>query len=167
MLANPSAVLLKGWRMKQRAKSATWLAAAVLFVASCQGGGGKTIGERWFEALNRRDRGGLARLLSPSAAYLDPASPRPLSGQAFLGALEIIWRQWPQQEYIVRRVVQQGHVIAVEWQARQSDAGGRTVRLAGVTVMTESGGRLIDVRNYYSQVPTFTTAERGALAPRE
>lgn len=134
-----------------RVVSATLLA---LMLAGCRSEP-PSVGERWFDALNRRDKEAISELMDPDASFIDPSSPVPLSRTTYLGALDVIWAQWPQQQYVVRRIVPGAGVTAVEWQARQVDRQGRAVRVAGITLLTGNDQRAVEVRNYYYALPDY------------
>lgn len=119
---------------------------------------------RYFEAWQRHDGAAIVAAFAEGGSYSDPATGRPLSGQAIAGYAGGLWAAFPDLSFDVASVAPAGEgTIAAQWIMRGTNSGpmqglpptGRPVALPGADFIQVEGDKIRSVQGYFD-MKTFS-----------
>jgi ketosteroid isomerase-like protein len=111
--------------------------------------------EAFFELLNRRDLQKMDAVLTADAR-LDFPKTRPLIGKnAIVQFLKLLFRQYPQLDFIVAGIIRQGPRAAVHWTNRGINRNGETYANEGVTLIDLDGNRIRRISDFFKNTEKF------------
>jgi steroid delta-isomerase-like uncharacterized protein len=113
---------------------------------------------RYFDAWNRHDVRAILATFAPGAAYRDPTTPGPISGDALCGHVERLWAAFPDLAFEIGPVHCVGDErVHAEWTMTGVNTGpvnglppsGKAVRLDGIDIFDVGAQGLRSVRGFF------------------
>jgi ketosteroid isomerase-like protein len=113
------------------------------------------LARRFFEMLSNRDLKEMEKLLSHETVLYFPKT-RPITGtERILKFFTVLYRQYPELTFEIRRAIVQEHLAAVHWTNRGLSRKGEPYENEGVTLLEESDGRIIFISDFFKDTGKF------------
>jgi ketosteroid isomerase-like protein len=109
----------------------------------------------FFEFVNSRDMTRLGDLLTDSAEFYFPKT-RPLIGKKrILRFFGILFRQYPELVFTVKRTIVQSPLAAVHWTNRGTNRRGEPYQNEGVTILEMAGPKVEFISDFFKDTGKF------------
>jgi ketosteroid isomerase-like protein len=109
----------------------------------------------FFESLNRRDLVQMGNLLGDQAEFYFPKT-RPLLGkERILKFFAILFRQYPELSFQVRRVIMQGNHAAIHWTNTGHTRKKEPYENEGVTLLELAEGKIRYMSDFFKNTERF------------
>jgi ketosteroid isomerase-like protein len=111
--------------------------------------------KRFFDIFNRRDLEAMGKILSQDAEFYFPKT-RPLMGRdRILRFFRILFRQYPELSFEIRRTITEGKNGAVHWTNRGVSRKGEPYENEGVTILELAGDRITCISDFFKDTEKF------------
>ena len=114
--------------------------------------------QRYFDAWNRHDAGGIAATFAETGTYADPVTPGPLTGAAIGAYAQGLWDSFPDLSFDIVSVTQNASgLVSAEWVMKGTNTGpfnglpptGAAVVLPGADFIRVDAGKIHSVQGYF------------------
>jgi ketosteroid isomerase-like protein len=111
--------------------------------------------KQFYEHINQRDVGQMRNYLKEEAQFLFPKS-QPLSGkEKILRFFQVLFLQYPQLSFEVRRVVAEGDSAMAHWVNQGVDRKKQPYENEGVTLFEFQDGQIIFMSDFFKDTGKF------------
>jgi len=114
--------------------------------------------QRYFDAWNRHDAGGIAATFAETGTYADPVTPGPLTGAAIGAYAQGLWDSFPDLSFDIVSVTENASgLVSAEWVMKGTNTGpfnglpptGAAVVLPGADFIRVDAGKIHSVQGYF------------------
>ena len=114
--------------------------------------------QRYFDAWNRHDAGGIAATFAENGTYADPVTPGPLTGAAIGAYAQGLWDSFPDLSFDIVSVTENASgLVSAEWVMKGTNTGpfnglpptGAAVVLPGADFIRVDAGKIHSVQGYF------------------
>jgi uncharacterized protein (TIGR02246 family) len=110
---------------------------------------------KFFEVFNARDTKEMGNLLNEDAEFYFPKTQPLMGKKRILKFLGILFRQYPQLEFKVQRVIQQGDQAAVHWTNRGMNRRKEPYQNEGATIFELTEGKISFISDFFKDTEKF------------
>ena len=110
---------------------------------------------RFFDSVNNRDLEQMRDLLMGGAEFYFPKTQPLLGRERILRFFKILFRQYPEQYFVIQKKIIQGNRAAVHWTNNGVSRKGETYENEGVTILEEEGGRISFISDFFKDTERF------------
>jgi steroid delta-isomerase-like uncharacterized protein len=116
-----------------------------------------SITQKYFEAWNRHDGGGIVATFAEGGSYTDPLAPT-LTGEAIVAYARRLWEAFPDLSFEIAGATLAGNgLVATQWLMKGTNTGlfqglppsGRSVALPGADFIQIEGDKICSVKGYF------------------
>ena len=109
----------------------------------------------FFAVFNHRNLDKMENLLSADAEFYFPKA-QPLFGKnRILRFFNILFRQYPQLNFEIQRIIVQGHQAAIHWTNQGKNKGDVPYENEGVTILELENGKIRFISDFFKDTEKF------------
>ena len=109
----------------------------------------------FFDSVNDRDLERMRDLLMESAEFYFPKTQPLLGRERILKFFKILFRQYPELSFKIKRKIIQGNRAAVHWTNQGVTRRKEHYENEGVTILEEEGGRISFISDFFKDTERF------------
>jgi ketosteroid isomerase-like protein len=110
---------------------------------------------KFFEVFNNRDLDEMSQLLASTAEFYFPKTQPLLGKDRILKFLKLLFRQYPELSFNVKKVILQGDHAAVHWTNRGLNRRRKPYENEGVTILEMENGKIRYVSDFFKDTDKF------------
>ena len=110
---------------------------------------------KFFEVFNSRDLDLMGELLLPDAEFYFPKTQPLIGKDRILRFLSILFRQYPELEFEVQRVIYQENKAAVHWTNRGHNRRKEPYHNEGVTILELRADKINFISDFFKDTEKF------------
>ena len=114
----------------------------------------KSVSE-FFDIINERDLGKLAEALTDDARFYFPKTQPLLWKDRIIRFFKILYRQYPELAFEVRRTIVQDPMAAVHWTNRGVNKNQEPYENEGVTILEMEGDKIRFISDFFKDTGKF------------
>ena len=111
--------------------------------------------KRFFDIFNRRDLEAMGMILSQDAEFYFPKTLPLMGRDRILRFFRILFRQYPELSFEIRRIITEGKNGAVHWTNRGLNRKGEPYENEGVTILELAGDRITFISDFFKDTEKF------------
>lgn len=109
----------------------------------------------FFTCVNDRDLDRFGELLREDAAFYFPKTEPLLSRERMIRFFRILFRQYPQLSFHVRRIIMEGNRAAVHWSKQGVNRRREPYENEGVTLLELEGDQVSFISDFFKDTEKF------------
>jgi ketosteroid isomerase-like protein len=110
---------------------------------------------RFFDAVNERDTPSMGAALKPEAEFHFPKTEPLVGRERILRFFNILFRQYPELTFDVRRVILQEEQAAVHWTNHGMSRRRKPYQNEGVTILELDGNEIRFMSDFFKDTEKF------------
>lgn len=110
---------------------------------------------KFFEVFNNRDLDEMGNLLNPDAEFYFPKTQPLMGKERILKFLNILFRQYPELTFDIRRVIQKEDKAAVHWTNHGINRRKEPYQNEGVTLLAMVNGKISFISDFFKDTEKF------------
>ena len=109
----------------------------------------------FFEIFNQHNLDKMENLFSPDAEFYFPKTGPLIGKNRILKFFRILFRQYPQLSFDIRRIIIQGQQAAIHWTNLGKSRNGVPYENEGVTLLELMNGKIIFISDFFKDTEKF------------
>ena len=109
----------------------------------------------FFELFNQRNLDKMEHLFSPDAEFYFPKTQPLIGKDRILKFLNLLFRQYPELSFDIRRIILQGQQAAIHWTNQGKSRRNEPYENEGVTIMELLDGKIIFISDFFKDTEKF------------
>ena len=109
----------------------------------------KLLIHKYFEMLNHRDTKEMEDLVGPDTEFYFPKTQPLIGKQRIMKFLNLLFRQYPELEFKIQRVIQQDDKAAVHWTNQGKNRRKEPYHNEGVTILEMQDGKIRFISDFF------------------
>ena len=109
----------------------------------------------FFEVFNQRHLDKMKDLFSPDAEFYFPKTQPLIGRNRILKFFKILFRQYPQLNFDIQRIIVQGHQAAIHWTNQGKNKRNAPYDNEGVTIMELMDGKILFISDFFKDTEKF------------
>ena len=110
---------------------------------------------KFFEVFNSRDMDRMAELLNEDAEFYFPKTQPLIGRERILKFLNILFRQYPELSFEVRRIIGEGRNAAVHWTNKGRSRQKEPYQNEGVTLLEIKNQKISFISDFFKNTEKF------------
>ena len=104
---------------------------------------------KFFEMLNHRDTKEMEDLVGPDTEFYFPKTQPLIGKKRIMKFLNILFRQYPELDFKIQRVIQQDDKAAVHWTNQGMNRRKEPYQNEGVTILEMQDGKIRFISDFF------------------
>ena len=109
----------------------------------------------FFEVFNRRNLDKMENLFGSDAEFYFPKTQPLIGKNRILKFFNILFRQYPQLNFDIQRIIIQGNQAAIHWTNQGKNRRDAPYENEGVTIMELMDGKIIFISDFFKDTEKF------------
>jgi uncharacterized protein (TIGR02246 family) len=109
----------------------------------------------FFDAMNRRDLEKMGTLFAEKTVFYFPKTKPLLGKERILKFFKILFRQFPELNFDIRRIIVQENQAAIHWTNKGQNRKGEPYENEGVTLLEMDGSKVLFISDFFKDTEKF------------